>query len=488
MLNRFPLPSLVLPLLAGSMALVAACSGGEPTGENVAQSEDALRNDVCRDSKDLQKDALVDPDFEDNDGDHDSCGPEERAERRGRRAFNDRKLKHLHANGRACADCHMASDNFQLSPATATARFDALQKCRTKKPNADDPLFRAIDADDFRTNGANASSFNNLKFGLIRITFDLHPNIKLIDPATNLPSAETFADVWRSVPSIKDVAITGADLAGRVGDNGGAIIGPNPNGGYQLDGRVLTLEDQALGALRAHAQIQGDPNPRFLTDVAAFQRAVFTSTSVAFLADAIAAGTTPLPDPDPPLDALEAGGKVTFQRICATCHGSNGHPSTSSSAIGQRYHSIRSQCPRQPVPAQAPDGPDNFGTLALPPCPANVSALSRVWEFTNPANGVKQRFTGEDIGRAFFTGRFVDARAFDVPSVRGASKTAPYFHNNSVSSIEELVEFYRVFFLAVRRTFAPGAFPPVISTDGVTFNRFLPVEEVPGLVAYLKKI
>ena len=45
---------------------------------------------------------------------------------RGRAAFNDRNLNELGGNGRACADCHMPSDSFQLSPAVARARFDAL--------------------------------------------------------------------------------------------------------------------------------------------------------------------------------------------------------------------------------------------------------------------------------------------------------------------------------------------------------------------------
>ena len=42
---------------------------------------------------------------------------------RGHRAFFDRRLDGLGANGRACADCHMATSHFQLSPADAEARF-----------------------------------------------------------------------------------------------------------------------------------------------------------------------------------------------------------------------------------------------------------------------------------------------------------------------------------------------------------------------------
>ena len=45
---------------------------------------------------------------------------------RGRAAFNDRNLHELNGNGRACADCHMPSGSFQLSPSDVRARFEAL--------------------------------------------------------------------------------------------------------------------------------------------------------------------------------------------------------------------------------------------------------------------------------------------------------------------------------------------------------------------------
>ena len=84
------------------------------------------------------------------------CGGEPcRAVERGRQAFFDRDLKGLGSNGRACADCHMAADHFQLSPADAEARFQRLQTRRERHPDADDPLFRPIDADDFRTSGSS---------------------------------------------------------------------------------------------------------------------------------------------------------------------------------------------------------------------------------------------------------------------------------------------------------------------------------------------
>jgi len=205
---------------------------------------------------------------------------------RGRHAFFDGHLDGLGGNGRACADCHMASDNFQLSPADVEARFQDLARRRLDDPGADDPLFRPIDADDFRVNGDAASDYSNLRQnGLVRIAFELPPNIRLIDPVTNLPSAETFVDVWRSVPSVNNVALTGPD------DLNPWTRGPNAFGGYQLDGRVATLQEQALGALTNHARIEGTPSQSLLDDLASFQRVLFTNHRVRALADAVRGGT-----------------------------------------------------------------------------------------------------------------------------------------------------------------------------------------------------
>ena len=129
-------------------------------------------------------------------------------------------------------------------------RFRLLQLRRRFNPNADDPLFRPIDADDFRINGDSASDFSNLRQnGLVRITFPLPANIKLIDPATNLPSAETFVDVWRSVPTVNDVALTGPDGGIRLAAR------PEPTGGYQLD--APDHDAPGAGARRVHQSRAG---------------------------------------------------------------------------------------------------------------------------------------------------------------------------------------------------------------------------------------
>ena len=320
----------------------------------------------------------------------------------------------------------MPTDHFQLSPASVEKRFRLLSLLRRFNPDADDPLFRPVDADDFRTNGENAHDFSNLRQnGLIRITFDLPPNIRLIDPATNLPSSETEVDVWRMVPTVNDVKLTGDDFQNPW------FRGPNPTGGYQLDGRFADLQEQALRAFEAHAQVQNMPPQRLLDDLASFQRVLFTNHRVRALSDAISDGTFPLPDPDPPLDELETQGKGVFERACSVCHGGPGQSTTPFPIV--RYHDILTQCPRPP---QTP-------AFAFKPCPTRLARNARTYEIevsaptTLPTGvvlpaGTKIRRTSSDPGRALLTGwvggpapPFDDWNKFDVPGLRGIRNTAP---------------------------------------------------------------
>jgi cytochrome c peroxidase len=399
---------------------------------------------------------------------------------RGLFAFFDRDLHGLDGNGRSCNDCHMVTEQFRLTPAAVESRYQLLQKRRRRNLYADDPLFRPIDADDFRTVGAQASDYSNLRQnGLIRIVFALPPNIRLIDPATNQPSDETTVDVWRMVPGVTDLKLTGAD-----GLNPWPR-GPNTTGGYQLDARLSTLQDQALGALLNHAQVQNPPPQRLLDDLSSFQRVLFTNGRVRTLSEAIDQGVTPLPDADPPLNELEQQGKGVFTRACAQCHGGPGQSATQPPVV--RFHDISSQCPR-PVDTVTP------ARFNFKPCPPRLARNARTYEITLPT-GAKIRRTSSDPGRALLTG-FAgvgppaqdDWNKLDVTGLRGLRNTAPYFHNNSADTLEEVVDHYIEFFKRVPTAAPPGVVPPVASTDGVHFDRIPLPEERAALLAYLRKL
>ena len=410
---------------------------------------------------------------------------------RGRVAFNDRNLNGLGGNGRSCADCHMPADNFQLSPAAAQSRFDALQAKREYNKNADDPLFRPVDADDFRINGDNAIDFSNLvENGLVRVTMPLPLNVKLIDTVTGQPTDETSVDLWRAVMPVLNVAITGPDGVLPIWPPGAPrppIMGQDPNGpnrqaGYQHDARFRTLQEQARSALFAHAQVTEEPPARMLDDLAAFQQTLFSSPSVEVLADAILSGSTPFPDPDPELNELEQHGKVVFDRACAQCHGGTLHPSTSTpnaTLAGirtiARYHNIQTACPRP-----ATDG--------FSPCPQRLARNARTYRITL-ADGTFQTVTTSDPGRLLLTGQPADLGVMDVTQLRGISKTAPYFHNNSAATLEEVLDHYNAFFARAARLNSPPNLPPIISSNGLVVDRgFLTTDERPALLAYLRKL
>src|SRR5882724_1855484 len=410
---------------------------------------------------------------------------------RGRAAFNDRNLNQLGGNGRSCADCHIPADGFQLSPAAAKSRFDALQAKREHNKNADDPLFRPVDADDFRINGDNAIDFSNLvENGLVRVTMPLPLNVKLIDTVTGQPTDETSVDLWRAVMPVLNVAITGPDGVLPIWPPGAPrppIMGQDPNGpnrqaGYQHDARFRTLQEQARSALFAHAQVTEEPPARMLDDLAAFQQTLFSSPSVEVLADAILSGSTPFPDPDPELNELEQHGKVVFDRACAQCHGGTLHPSTSTpnaTLAGirtiARYHNIQTACPRP-----ATDG--------FSPCPQRLARNARTYRITL-ADGTFQTVTTSDPGRLLLTGQPADLGVMDVTQLRGVSKTAPYFHNNSAATLEEVLDHYNAFFARAARLNSPPNLPPIISSNGLVVDRgFLTTDERPALLAYLRKL
>ncbi len=407
---------------------------------------------------------------------------------RGRAAFNRRNLNQLGGNGRSCADCHMPSEGFQLSPAAAQARFEALQVEREHNPNADDPLFRPVGADDFRINGDNAIDFSNLlENGLIRITMPLPLNVKLIDPITGQPSEETSVDLWRAVMPVPNVAITGPDGvlpiwppgAPRPPIMGQDPNGPNRQGGYQHDARFGTLQEQARGALFAHAQVSVEPPARMLDDLAAFQQTLFSSPGVELLAGAILSGSTPFPDPDPELNELEQQGKVTFNRACAQCHGGTLHPSGSTPETTfvrplVRYHNIQTACPRP-----ATDG--------FAPCPERLARNARTYRITL-ANGI-QFVTTSDPGRLLLTGQPADLGVMDITQLRGISNTAPYFHNNSAATLEEVLDHYDALFRRAARLNPPPNLPPFLSSNGLVVDRgFVTADERAALLAYLRKL
>ena len=77
----------------------------------------------------------------------------------------------------------------------------------------------------------------------------------------------------------------------------------------------------------------------------------------------------------------------------------------------------------------------------------------------------------------------------DITQLRGISTTAPYFHNNSAATLEEVVDHYVAFFLRVARLRPPPNLPAFLSSNGLVVDRgFVTADERPALLAYLRKL
>ena len=403
----------------------------------------------------------------------------------GEALFHDRTPPGLGGNGRACSDCHTDASGFQVGPVDVEARYQQMVAT-----GIDDPLFRPIDADDFAANGPLAADYTNLRSnGLFRIRMPLPANIKLVEPTScttaGVPapcqsaenyavSTATFTDVWRAVPSVLNVVSSGPDRDGPTWPRG-----PNPQGGYQLDGRVDTLQHQALGAFQSHSQVAVDPTPKMLDDVTAYETGLRATA-------------------EPPLTELQAAGKVVFQRACTQCHGGPGL--SRPLVMIRRYFDDLVACPRS-VDTVSPARWD-FGA-----CPAGLVPNQQTYEISF-TDGYKARRTSSDPGRALLSGYVASAplapdgscahlpcgeefeddwQKFDTSPLNGISRTAPYFHNNSAATLEAVAIHYEELFKRVEALFPPPLpLPPVLTTDGIHADRPNVSTERAALVAYLQ--
>jgi cytochrome c peroxidase len=372
-----------------------------------------------------------------------------------------------HTNGRSCATCHVAADHFALSPAHVAATAP------------DDVLFDRIDADD---PAAATPTFAHLRAGLVRVTLRLADNLDVIDAAGNVvTNADRTIWVWRGVPTVENVAYTAP---------------------YQLDGRAANLEDQALGALRAHSAIDPDPDPDKLSQIAAFERTVFSSAATAELAAALAAG-----EPPPPLDLqlapdTAAGrGQAVFAATCGQCHGSATTNSVADQLVFDSFFPVQHGDGTIDIAGFLPTGvaiPATFmqgvsreheGTLGI----SAITMLGQIGRFPNPSGltfphyrirfytdasrtqplvdmppappGIGPALIPEpfsvDPGRAIVSGDPIDWEGFDVPQLRGLARTAPYFHDNSAPTLKVLVDIYSRFLLPADPVLGlPPIFPP----------------------------
>jgi cytochrome c peroxidase len=337
-------------------------------------------------------------------------------------------------NGRTCSTCH-TSETGTISPREAQKRF---------KTNRRDPLFLHDGSDDGRGNGASRM----LRDATVLVEIPLPPNVSLADD----PAARSIV-VRRGIPSTLNTPALDRVL--------------------MLDGRQPDLEAQATSAISGHAQGKRPPTDaeiRGITEFEATDDAFFSSPALR----AFARGG-PAPElPQGRTDA-EKRGRRFFEDVadladfrhgaCAACH---------SGPMLNETNELLSIVAKVPVHTR-------FQSV-------RVSELNEAhnpvheFVFTNPDN-TTTRLTSPDPGRALITGvgkesgLFDQVNAFKSPTLWGASKTAPYFHDNSARTLEDLVAHYNKFFEVASDVDGAGPKPPLI---------VLTPEDQADIVAYMK--
>jgi cytochrome c peroxidase len=417
-------------------------------------------------------------------------------------------------NGRACATCHVPEDNFTLTPDHVARVFEA---------NPNDPLFAAIDADDPK---AEALTFEHLKKGLVRVGLALPDNMDLIDEGGSVitPRDRTIF-VWRSVPSIADSALTAP---------------------YQLDGRVGTLEEQAQGAVTGHSE-GGQVSAGELERIAAFERGVFSSNRAQQVAEELGSGVEldEVSDVEASLELSfqEQRGRDLYEKTCAACHGG----ANKATIVDREIHDLSFPALKPdgnvlfevpatdpPTPVRADESHNEFINIGsamenflvqlgatehesftkdvsfpsyrfrfyedasraeiiadLPPALAPGDPFGPVVDDDgNPVTGPNffpQMFT-TDPGRAAITGNPLDFEAFDIPTLRGIAKTAPYWHNNISETLEDVVDLYSDHLFAKYPSFTqPGEKEPDPDGD-IGIEEAFTAEQKSDLVAFLKRL
>lgn len=90
-----------------------------------------------------------------------------------------------------------------------------------------------------------------------------------------------------------------------------------------------------------------------------------------------------------------------------------------------------------------------------------------------------------DPGLEAVTHRPVDRGAFKTPSLRNVALSAPYFHNGSVKTLEDVVHFYNV---GADGSFGPTDYPATVNREQGVGNLGLSARDEADLVAFLRAL
>lgn len=322
--------------------------------------------------------------------------PDSKPSATGRRLF---ERETFGGNGRTCRTCH-SRETGTVSPEDAQNRFAI---------DPTDPLFLADGSDDGAGNGVNRMLLD----ATILMKIQLPANVSLLnDPAR-------FVTLRRGIPTTLNTPALDPVL--------------------MYDGRQPTLTSQALGALIDHAQPTKLPSQRDLQRIAEFEltESFFSSDALLTFARTGQAPSLPLGTND-----AETRGRRFFVDValapddprpgsCAICHS------------GPMLNETNQFIPRAPFGRGG-----RFQSISVSEFNTANNPLFN-FRFQN-SDGTSKIVITPDPGRALITGNAAEdgenLNAFKIPTLWGATRTAPYFHDNSAKTLEDVMRHYQAYF------------------------------------------
>ncbi len=385
----------------------------------------------------------------------------------------------LGSNGRACVNCHEPAANFTITPSQIQAKFEATHGM--------DPLFRPNDGSDSPLADLATESTRRaacgmlLTKGLIRVGLPIPANAEFrlaeVDDPYGYASASELSLFRRPLPSTNLRFLSGVMWDGREG---------KPGPGTEL--RTL-LENQAVNATLGHAQAAAPPTPEQVQAIVDFElgltTAQFRDTSAGELHAARATGGPAALVVQPfylgmndvlgadPTGAPFAAAAMTLFQAWGQTRGADHARARAPRSDEPRRDDARAAVARgealfNSAPIQITgvrglnddlgltvvrgtcttchDSP-NVGhhSVALPIDIGLTDAGRRtpdlpLYTLQNLVTGELRRTT--DPGRALITGKWSDVGKFKGPILRGLGGRAPYFHNGSAATLQEVLAFY----------------------------------------------
>ena len=384
----------------------------------------------------------------------------------------------LGTNGRSCASCHQRDQGWSISAGRVQARFEATAGL--------DPIFRPNDGSncnhdiDVSSVEARRQAYSLLvSKGLIRIALEVPPNAEFAVTEVSNPYGCSERDVLsvyrRPLPSANLRFLSTVMWDGRESTPPSTkkiTHGTSPSDLW------FDLAQQSVDATLGHAQAAAPPTPEQQRQVVDFELGLSTAQDVDFNAGPLSEGARGGPSSlaaqpffigiNDPLGHNPS--EAPFSPIVFTLFGSwstipgNGPVEAARRSIARGEALYNSK----PINITGVGGlnddlgkPLIVGTCGVCHDSPNVGNHSfpapldiGVGDLTNPLGvaylpimTLRNRSTGRvvrttDPGRALITGKWDDIGRMKGPILRGLASRAPYFHNGSAATVEDVVDFY----------------------------------------------